>query len=520
LTTAPSQENSSGNCAAREENDTVASYINNPTVLDRKYGGIRPSTAILMDLVMAQFNAAQMEAATGGNLISGSKNTSLSGVSIDTRTLRPSDLFFAIRGSRNDGHDYVMSAIQKGAAGAVVDRRFSIPGEFPPDRILLQVQDTHKALRDMAAEVRTQWRGSLVGITGSMGKTTTKEFMAQVLQTEFSVYRSPGNLNNLFGLPLAVFGLSPEDHIGIFEMGMSASGEIAEMCRIALPDFGVITNIAPVHLEFFESVEAIARAKEELAQGLGARGTLLYNADDPLVRDIAGRFPGDTISFGISAAADIRAEAVEITGLTETRFRLVCEGVSRRAVLPVCGLHYVMNALPAAALAHRYAIDLEQIVESMRHLQQAHMRGQVLHFREGFTVIDDSYNSNPQALRLMIETFSRVPHYSRRILVAGEMLELGKDSESLHRQCGLQAGKSGVDILVGVQGAAREIVRGAAAAGMAETQIHFFTEINPAIDFVFRKIQPGDLVLIKGSRGVHLEKMVHALRAGYSEMAG
>lgn len=498
----------------------MASYINNLTVHDRKYGGMRPSTAILMDLVMAHMTVAQLESATGGVLVSGSKSALLTGISIDTRTLRSTDLFFAIRGAHNDGHDHVAAAFQKGASGVVVDSRYEMPGDFPINKILVRVENTHEALKDLAAVVRRNWRGSVVGITGSMGKTTTKEFMAQVLQTEFSVYRSPRNYNNMFGLPLAIFGLSLEDHIGIFEMGMSAPGEIAEMCRIALPDAGVITNVAPVHLEFFDSLEAIARAKGELAEGLTTGGTLIYNADDPLVSSIAGRYSGDKVSFGLSPAADVRAEGIEITGLIETRFRLVCEGVSRRAILPLCGTHYVMNALPGVALARRYTIDIEQIIESLRHLRQAQMRGQILHFREGFTVIDDSYNSNPRALTQMIGTLSRIPRYSRRILIAGEMLELGKESETLHRECGGQAAESGVDIVVGVQGAAREIARGAVAAGMPLTQVHFFTEVNPAIDFICRQVQPGDLVLIKGSRGVHLEKIVQALRAIYSEMAG
>jgi UDP-N-acetylmuramoyl-tripeptide--D-alanyl-D-alanine ligase len=498
----------------------VASYINNLTVHDRKYGGVRPATAFLMDLVMAHMTVAELASATGGVLVSGSRGATLSGVSIDTRTLRASELFFAIRGAHNDGHDHLEAALQKGAAGVVVDSRCRVPAAFPADRILLRVEDTHEALKDVASFVRRNWRGSLVGITGSMGKTTTKEFMAQVLQTEFSVYRSPGNYNNLFGLPLALFGLSPEDHIGLFEMGMSAPGEIAEMCRIALPDAGVITNVAPVHLEFFESLEAISRAKGELAEGLAAGGTLVYNADDPLVCTIADRFHGDKVSFGLSDAADVRAQQVEISGLMETRFVLTCEGTSRRASLPLCGSHYVMNALPAVALARRYTVDMEQILESLRHLRQAHMRGQTLHFREGFTVIDDSYNSNPRALMQMIETLSRIPRYSRRILIAGEMLELGKESEALHHHCGAIAASHGIDIVVGVQGAAREIARGAAAAGMPATQVHFFTEVNPAIDFLYLKLQPGDLVLIKGSRGVHLEKMIQALRSAYSEMVG
>jgi UDP-N-acetylmuramoyl-tripeptide--D-alanyl-D-alanine ligase len=515
-----SHKSSFTNCEPFQEIEIVASYINNPTVHDRKYGGIRPSTAILMDLIMAHMTAAQVASATGGVLVSGLRGASLSGISIDTRTLRPADLFFAIRGARNDGHDHVAAALQKGASGVVVDFLYQMHEAFPANKILLRVENTHEALKNLAADVRRQWRGSLVGITGSMGKTTAKEFMAQVLQTEFSVYRSPGNYNNLFGLPLAIFGLSPEDHIGIFEMGMSAPGEIAEMCRIAMPDVGVITNIAPVHLQFFESVQAIARAKGELAEGLGAGGILIYNADDPLVCEIADGFDGDKASFGMGPTADIRAEEINITGLTETRFRLICEGVPRRAAIPLCGAHYVMNALPAVALACRYALDIEQIVESLGHLRQAHMRGQILHFREGFTVIDDSYNSNPRALMQMIETLSRIPRYSRRILVAGEMLELGNDSASWHRECGRHAAERGIDIVVGVQGAAREIARGAAAAGMSDSQVCFFTEINPAIDYIHRKVQPGDLVLIKGSRGVHLEKMVQALRSGYSEMVG
>jgi UDP-N-acetylmuramoyl-tripeptide--D-alanyl-D-alanine ligase len=180
----------------------------------------------------------------------------------------------------------------------------------------------------------------------------------------------------------------------------------------------------------------------------------------------------------------------------------------------------VINALAAVAIARRFTIDIEQIVEALMHLRQGHMRGQIIHFREGFTVVDDSYNSNPRALAQMIDTVARIPNYPRRILVAGEMLELGKDAEALHHQCGAQAAGGGMDIVVGVQGAAREIVRGAIAAGLPANQAHFFTEINPAIDFIYRKVQPGDLVLVKGSRGVHLEKLIHALRAGYTEMVG
>jgi UDP-N-acetylmuramoyl-tripeptide--D-alanyl-D-alanine ligase len=493
------------------------SYINNLTIHDRRYWGARSATAFLTDNIMATMNLEQLETCTGGILVSGSRTAAFKGISIDTRTMHVGDLFFAIRGKSDDGHRHIAAALEKGAIGAVVDSSYD-SSRFPSDRVLLRVDDTHQALKDTASEVRREWRGSLVGITGSMGKTTTKEFSAQVLQTEFSVFKSPGNFNNLYGVPLSIFNLSPDDHIGIFEMGMSAPGEIAEMCRIAMPSVGVITNVAPVHLEFFGSIEEIAVAKGELAAGLPKDGTLIYNADDPLVRKIAGNYSGHKISFGLNQGAEIRAEAVETFGLQETRFRLSCAGVSRRANIPLAGLHYVLNALPAVALAHFYRISLDQTVESLHHLSQATMRGQILRFQEGFTVIDDSYNSNPRALMQMIDTISGIEPFQRRILVAGEMLELGKDSEALHYECGERAAERGIDVLVAVRGAAKEMARGAIAKGMADSQVHFFTEVNPADDFVTRNVRPGDLLLIKGSRGVHLEKIVQSLRSYHVEL--
>jgi UDP-N-acetylmuramoyl-tripeptide--D-alanyl-D-alanine ligase len=468
---------------------------------------------------MTNLSAGEVESGTGGILLIGSRSAAITGISIDTRTLRPGDLFFAIRGPKHDGHQYIGAALRGGAAGAVVDNLYRPTSEYPPEFILLQVGNTHQALKDVAGDARRHWRGSLVGITGSMGKTTTKEFAAQVLQTEFSVYRSPGNFNNLFGLPLAIFGLSPEDHIGIFEMGMSAPGEIAEMCRIARPDVGVITNVAPVHLEFFASLEAIARAKGELVQGLPASGTLVYNADDSHVREIAAGYAGSLIGFGLSEAADVRATDVEITSLRETRFRIRHDGAAYRAAVPLAGGHFVLNALPAVALGVHYRLPLEQIVESFRHLHSAHMRGQILHFREGFTVIDDSYNSNPRALMQMTTTLCRIPSYTRRILIAGEMLELGRESEALHRECGIWAAECGVDLVVGIQGAAGEIVRGALEAGMIGGRALFFPDVDSAADFISGKVQVGDLALVKGSRGVHLEKLVQLLRTLHPEQA-
>ncbi|MBP1607797.1 MAG: UDP-N-acetylmuramoyl-tripeptide--D-alanyl-D-alanine ligase [Acidobacteria bacterium] len=480
-------------------------------------GGYRPSTATLTDFIMANMTAGQVEACMEGTLLLGSRDTVISGVSIDSRTLHSGDLFFAIRGVVNNGHNYIPSAISKGALGAVVDAAYDIPEKYPADRVLLRVNDTHRALKDLAAEVRRQWAGSLVAITGSMGKTTTKDFAAILLQAKYNVYRSPGNYNNLFGLPLSIFKLSPDDHIGIFEMGMSAPGEIAQMCRIADPSVGIITNIAPVHLESMGTMAEIARAKGELVEALPPHGALIFNVDEEWSRGIAAHFRGEKITFGLSKHAQVRADEITVTGTHETRFRIHCAGISRRTVIPVAGAHFVVNTLPAIALALHFDLTFDQVVEGLRELRQAPMRGQIVPFKEGFTIIDDSYNSNPEALKNMIQLLAKLPSFKRRILVAGEMLELGPESGRLHRECGAWAAGCGIEIVVGVQGLAKEIAEGAVAAGATASRVHFFTEINPAIDFVSRSIQPGDLLLIKGSRGIHLEKMVQALRSHYQE---
>jgi len=446
-------------------------------------------------------------------LAHGSGETVFSGVSIDTRSLRAGDLFFAIRGPNQDGHRFIPDALAKGARGIVAEHSYAYPGEFPA--VLLKVRDTHKALKDTAAWVRRRWTGTLAAVTGSMGKTTTRMFAAQVLQSGFNVYQTPGNYNNLFGLPLALFGLETRHTLGIFEMGMSAPGEIADMCRIAAPDVGILTNVAPVHLEFFNSVEEIARAKGELADSLPPNGVLVYNADDRLVCNIAAGFSGCKISFGFSKLADIRANHVEITGARQTRFELILGESRHPATIPFAGSPYVMNALPAVALARHFNIPPEQILRELARLQQGAMRGKILHFAEGFAVIDDSYNSNPRALERMIELLAALPAFKRRILIAGEMLELGKDSQFLHFECGVFAAAQKLDMVIGIQGAAREIVRGARESGMSELQARYFEDSDAAASFINNELREGDLVLIKGSRGVHTEKVVESVCARF-----
>jgi UDP-N-acetylmuramoyl-tripeptide--D-alanyl-D-alanine ligase len=469
---------------------------------------------------MSNLSAGEVEAGAGGSLVQGPSDIVFADVSIDTRTLRQGDLFFAIRGIKQDGHKFVPDALAKGALGAVVEHGYEYPGEFPPGRVLIKVADTHQALKVLAGHVRRRWHGTLVALTGSMGKTTTKEFAAQVLQTQFSVYRTPGNYNNLFGLPLALFGLHPGHEIGIFEMGMSAPGELAEMCRIAAPSVGMITNVAPVHLEFFNSLEDIAEAKGELVRSLPQDGTLVYNVDDPLVRGIADRFGGRKISFGLSSRAIVRADDIKIVSLDGTRFRLSFAGEIHRASVPFAGAHCVMNALASVALGCRFDVSPDKMIQALRNLQQASMRGQIVRFKEGFTVIDDSYNSNPRALMQMIQVLAQAPSFKRRILVAGEMLELGSSADSLHAECGAFAVDKKIELLIGVQGSAREMIRAAIASGASEAQARFFENPESAADFIVGEVRSGDLVLVKGSRGVRTEKIVKKLCSGFERIAG
>jgi len=466
-----------------------------------------------MEYVVSQLKAIEIADCTGGQVAEGSGNLSFAGVSIDTRTLHSGELFFSIRGPRHDGHQFIPGALSGSARGVVAASDYTYPEAFPPQKVLIKVNDTHQALKDLATAVRNRWAGKAIGLTGSMGKTTTKEFAAQMLASACTVYRSPGNYNNLYGLPLAIFGLRSDDSVGIFEMGMSEPGEIAEMCRIAAPTIGIITNVAPVHLEFFNSLESIADAKAELVEALPADGTLIYNRDIPLVRNIAARFGGRKISYGLSRGADFCADEIEIISPEKTCFRLLYGGIDMIATIPLAGTHYVVNALPAIALGHLYGLAPERIVETLSRLEATSMRGRILRFSEGFTVIDDSYNSNPEALKSMIEVLSRLPKFQRRILVAGEMLELGTASKSLHHECGVFAARAQLDEIIGVRGDAREIVRAACESGMNDKQARFFQDVAEVSDFLKKEMRDGDLVLIKGSRGVHMETVIEDMRS-------
>jgi UDP-N-acetylmuramoyl-tripeptide--D-alanyl-D-alanine ligase len=445
----------------------------------------------------------------------------VNGYSIDTRTLLPGELFFAIHGPRFDGHQFVADALGRGAAGAVVEQAFFATTTPERRRALLPVADTRAALQTLAREVRRRWGRPLVAVTGSAGKSTTKEMIAAILRRRFNVMRSPGNLNNDYGVPLALLGLEPAHDIAVMELGMSAAGEIARLAWLAEPEVGVVTNVGAAHLEFFSSVDQIALAKRELVDYLTTRGpmsTVVLNQDDERVRQFSEGFPGRVLTFGFSPQAAFRAADIRPGVAVGSAFRLVSSGWEADFTLPLPGRYNVLNALAAIAAASKWEIPPEEIKLALAEFHNLHQRSEILTLPGEITVINDSYNSNPLAMAQMLEAIAVWPRARRRIVVAGEMLELGAMSPQLHRGVGQECAQCGVDWLIAVQGDARYFLEGAEAAGIPRAHLVFFPDAMPAAEFCESLISPGDVILVKGSRAVHLEMVIELLTKQQAEV--
>jgi UDP-N-acetylmuramoyl-tripeptide--D-alanyl-D-alanine ligase len=440
----------------------------------------------------------------------------LAGVSIDSRAVGRGQLFIAIRGPRHDGHDFVAAALQTGAGAAVVasERISSYDAEIRGR--LFPAGDTLAALQELARGVRRAWGRRIAAVTGSVGKTTTKEILAALLGAKFRVLKSEGNLNNEYGLPLTLLRLEPEDKAAVVELGMSHRGELRRLAEIAEPEVGVVTRVAPVHLEFFASIDEIALAKRELIEGLaGPEPVAVLNADDPRVARFAEVARGRVLTFGCGEAAQFRAEKIQDHGAAGSEFEFLGPGERARLTLALPGRHSIENALAALAAASVWGIGAAETADVLSNIKVGEMRGRLLPFAAGFALINDSYNSNPVALAAMVDLLVKTGNYRRRILAAGEMLELGPDSARLHREAGRWAASQRIDCIVAVQGNAVQIVNGAFEAGMPASQAHFFADSAAAAAFVAELVQPGDLLLVKGSRGVKMERIVEALRAKY-----
>jgi UDP-N-acetylmuramoyl-tripeptide--D-alanyl-D-alanine ligase len=426
------------------------------------------------------------------------------GYSIDTRTMRPGDLFFAIQGERLDGHDYVEAAWNAGAV-AVVIARSQFP-RFANQSKMIVVSDTTLALQRLGAAVRRLWGKKLIAVTGSAGKTTTKECIAHVLGARFQVLKSLGNLNNHFGLPMQLLRLEARHDIAVIEMGMSHAGEITTLAQIAAPDDGVVTNVGLAHLESFGTQAGIARSKYELIQSLPAGGHAFLNADDPYVSQFGRDFHGTVTLYGIQHPADYRAENVAMRGVLGSEFEIAGPGFREAAVVPLIGRHNVLNALAAVAVAVEHGVKPAEAVARLASLSAGDKRGKV---REvfGAILIDDCYNSNPEALDSMVAALAQTPA-KRRIVIAGEMLELGPSAPELHRESGRHMALNMVDYVVGVRGNGEFIAEGAASSGVAA---EFVETPEQAGEWLARNLREGDAVLLKASRGVGLERALAVL---------
>jgi len=486
--------------------------------------------------------------------------TPVFGYSIDSRSIAAGELYFAVTGERLDGHDFVEAALDAGAAAAVVSTRWVVPAAVDPCK-LLRVPDSEdcvlRAMQKLAREIRRKWAATgrnrrVIGITGSAGKTTTKECVAAVLSANFHVLKSAGNLNNGFGLPLQLLKLEPEHEVAVLEMGMNHTGEIAALARIAEPDWAVVSNVAPVHLEHFpDGIAGIAAAKYELVQSLPPEGLAFLNADDPHVSNFGRNREAHTRTFGIvhrqagappssqapsrlgwdrpgtprlasetwvsnqpipspaDQAPTVHATQIESLGAEGMRFTVHTASETADARIALLGEHNVYNALAAIAVGLESGIPLPDCIDALRTLQPGDKRGELLHLH-GAQIVNDSYNSNPRALDSMVDALCAI-HATRRIVVAGEMLELGPDAAHLHHCCGEHMRAREIDIVIGVRGHAEAVVQGFQGDTRQNRTALFFQTPEEAGHWLRINLRPGDAVLLKASRGVRLERVLHFL---------
>ncbi len=457
-------------------------------------------------------------------------NKQMPSVSIDSRTTTPGQAFFAIVGEKQNGHRFLPEVIT-GAPGAVIlsDIASLASGKFTTlrtDRIwnknlfdgnatipFLQVTDTTRALQDLAREIRCQWGGHLIGITGSMGKTTTRHYAASLLEEVGPVHSTSGNFNNHIGLPLCLMSLENNHRVSVVELGMNHPGEIRLLAGICLPDTAVITNIAPVHLEFFASLNKIAEAKAEILENLHPQGLFVYNRDDELLSRLAGGFKGRKRSFGFSDSADVKISGLEIRDINSTSFNLTIAAWKKTVpiILRSTGKAGALNLAAAVAATLEHGLTAAVLASVSSRLEVPGKRGQIFK-TGGFTIWDDSYNSNPAALNSLLESIKGLGSFTRIVLVLGDMLELGSQSAELHESCGLKAAESGADALFTVGEEALMISRGASSQGMPTDNIFSFASSAEASEPVRQYIRKGDLVIVKGSRGVKMEKIISRLR--------
>lgn len=461
--------------------------------------------------------AGMVAQATGGRLVTGPAEQAFGSVSIDSRTLPAGALFVAVKGERFDGHAFVKDALARGASGLVV----SAPVDRAGDVAVIEVADTVAALQHLGHVVRRRSGAKVVAITGSAGKTTTKEIAAELIATRHSVVRNVGNLNNHIGLPLSLLELRHGASVAVMELGMNHAGEIRTLVGIAEPDVRVWLNVGDAHIGHFGSREAIASAKAEILDDAGPATVVVANADDPLVMRYAAGAVGRLVTFGESPRATVRAAHLDSRGFEGTLAAVRTPAGSLDLAIPLAGRGHVMNVLAAIAVALEFDVPLPDIAPAIAAFKPIARRGTITALASGAALVNDSYNASPSAVRSMLEALGATPVAGRRIAVLGEMLELGESAYALHEECGRAAVASHVDELVAIGGpAAGGYVDGAVAAGLPRQRVHRFVDSTSAAGAVAALVRSGDLVLVKGSRGIRTDVVADRLLAGPSRAGG
>jgi UDP-N-acetylmuramoyl-tripeptide--D-alanyl-D-alanine ligase len=454
--------------------------------------------------------------ATGGKLLQGEGNVFFQGISTDSRTVAEGELFVALRGSHFDGHYYALAALEKKAGGVVIeeDKVGAIRWNGYRSKAVISVKDSLSALGDIARTWRRKYRTPVVAVTGSNGKTTTKEMIAACLETTFPILKTKGNLNNLIGLPLTLLTLTEKERVAVLEMGMNVPGEIRRLTEIAEPDVGLITNIQTVHLEGMVSLEKLMEEKGELFRRMRRDGTILVNQDDPRVMDLASHYRGQKITFGVSHPAEVMAKEIRLRGEKGTSFTLILEEEVMEIHLRALGRHFVPNALSAIAIACLFGVEVRQVKEALEHFQPFPMRMEVFSLKGGKTLINDAYNANPYSMELALETLAESKGKGRAIAVLGDMLELGEYTKEAHQQLGQKVSELPIDFLLTLGEEAPIVTESARHHGFPPERVRVVESHSEAISILRKMMQSGDWILVKGSRKMAMETIVEALLEG------
>jgi len=462
---------------------------------------------------MPTWSVAEILQRIQGALLWGDPQRQVHGVSTDSRTVPSGALFVALHGEHFDGHQFATTALQRGAAAVMLSEARCVAHNLATAATSagILVADTHVALQDFALAQRRQFPGTVVAITGSNGKTTVKEMTAAVLQQRYATCKALGNLNNHIGVPLALLQLEATYQVAVLELGMNHLGEIRRLCEMALPHIGVITNIGLAHVGYVGSVERIQQAKGELIEALDASSVAIVNADDPRALALGCQAPGRLLTFGQGPEADLRGWVQEDRGLDGVLCTLVLNDTACEVALPVLGAHQLMNALAAAAVGMAMHVPAADIVAGLQSYRGMYGRMMVKRGQDGVTLIDDTYNASPQSMRVALQCLAQIHTAGRRLAVLGDMLELGDSGPALHEEVGVLVTQSGVQQLITFGPLAQHIAHGAQGAGMAAACIHMTTQPEEAVALLRSLWRPGDVMLLKGSRGMAMERLVHAL---------